>query len=137
LSGLDLEQAKLNRHAVAGLSHAARKETIDTDLFPAIERNLIQRWWRGNGLVRITAYHVELAFEVEVLPQDLADGLGSRYGFRVTGERDELRHGDPGRQAWRPFDDESNLILLGRRLLCAGGQTERGAGDRGNDGESA
>ena len=70
--------------------------------------------------VDILAGHVELTLEVEIVPENLPEGLGGGLRLGVLRQRDEIRHRILRRRARvEGVDREADLALLlrGRRLL--------------------
>src|SRR6185503_7664172 len=77
--------------------------------------------------------HVELPFEVQVLPQHLPDGLRGLEGLRIVGQGDEVRHGVLRRQPRRAENRQHNLVRLTRRRLRGILGTQRQGGAGGDD----
>ena len=130
---VDLDQPHLHAHAVADLLHRADHEAVGVQLAPAGERHVGERRGPRNGGVGVARNQQELALEVQVVPQHLADRLRDRRRLGVGRERDEIGYGEPRRRGPFAADRDADLGgLLRRRLLrrllrglCARKQRER------------
>ena len=87
-----VEQPHLDPQAVGGLLHRADDEAVGAELAPAIERHVVERARRRDRRVGVARNQVELALEVQIVPEHLADRLRSRRCLGVGRERDEVGH---------------------------------------------
>ncbi len=132
----DVDEPHLNGHAGRRPPDGADDHAVGAELLPLIERQVVDRGRRGNGLVRVAWYQVELPLEVQVLPQHLPHGLRGGDGLGVARQRNEIGHGVLRRQPRCAVDRHHDLILLPRRRLgrILSAQRERGAGGDGGGG---
>jgi hypothetical protein len=142
LTGTHVDQPELHPHGAAVPAHRADDHAVGVELFPAIERHLIERGRRRDRFIGVPADQVELALVVQIVPENLADRLRRGDRFRVVGQGDELGDGQLRRQA-RPSLDADDQFALGRRrprrrrprrrLLRGKRQRHRGAQRRCGD----
>ena len=119
---------------VGGLPDACRRARRPRPA-PSSDRAAPDRSTCGCGIVAIGVArdHVELFFELQIVPQDLADRLRGGLGLGVAGQRDERRHRDLRRQAGiAGADSHPDLALLlalrRRRRRAVAEQRDRAAG---------
>jgi hypothetical protein len=114
-----LKRPHLHAHRVrVGFLHGSEDDGIGAQLAPRVERDLFRRARDRNGRVRVARNHVELALEVQVIPQHLTERF---RGIRHVGrERYEIGHRVPRRRAGFAADDQLNLrrLLRRRRRRC-------------------
>ena len=71
-----IEEAHLHANRVGiGLLHGAEDDGVGAELAPRGKRNLFGGARGGDRGVRVPRNHIELALEVEVVPQHLAESL--------------------------------------------------------------
>src|SRR5262249_12667170 len=122
LSRANVEESYLYPYIVARALNGAECHGICAEFAPRCERNVIDRTRGRNTAVRVPANHVELLFEVQIVPQDLSDGLRGFCGIRRQGE--EVWHGVARRCARVAADHHGNLRWLLLRLKGRGGQMD-------------
>ena len=69
---------------------------VGAELAPAIERHGVDRRRHRDRRVGVARNHVELALEVEVVPQHLADRRGDRLALGIGRRGEEVGHGELG-----------------------------------------
>ena len=115
LPAADVEQPNLNLEAGSFLLRRADHQPVGAQLAPPIERHVGHRAGDRNRAVGIARDHVELALEIQVVPEHLADGLRRRLRLGVSRQRKEIGHRVMRRRAGAGRDDQLHLVLLRRR----------------------
>ena len=95
--------------------HRADDEAVGVQLAPAVERDVAERGGLGNRAVDVARDERELALEVEVVPQHLADRLRGGDRFGVGRQRDEVGNREPRRDAAFAADGGRDFGRLLRR----------------------
>ena len=122
------------------LPDAAHQDAVRSQLLPAIQRHLIDRCGLRNRPIGVARDHVELPFELEIVPQNLADHLGRGLGLGVAGQRNEGRHRNLRRQARIAARDAScsrrfaaaEMMTASRRLLGGDADGNRRSDESGS-----
>ena len=106
----DVEQPHLDTHVVAGALHRAEDHRIGAELPPRRERHLLRRPRRRHAAIGVARDHVELALEVEIVPQHLPDGFGNVRGVGCEG--DEVWNGVTRRRTRIAADHDRHFSWL-------------------------
>ena len=128
----DVVQPHLDDDAGPRLAHRADDQALGAELAPAIERHGVDRRRHRDRGVGVARHHVELALEVEVGPQHLADRGGDRLALGIGRRGEEVGHGElrlAAADAGDRADAFARLLLSGRRR---GRLLRRRAGHCGN-----
>src|SRR5262245_4093354 len=116
-----VEEPDLDFESGSSFLDRADDEAVGVQLAPAIERDVGQRCRRRNRRVDIARNQTELALEIQVVEEHLADRFRNRHRFRVLGERNEFGNGKSRRSTTftrnRRGELRGLLRLLWRRLL--------------------
>ena len=116
-------------------------QPVHAQLAPAIEGHVAHRPRRRDRRVGVARDHVELALEVQIVPEHFGDRLRDGRRVRVGRERDEVGHGDVGQAAGPALDRQLEVLRLLlrrrllRRLLLRRERERRAAGHQERDGE--
>ena len=118
-------QAQLHANAGRHLLHGADHHAVGAELAPAIVRHRVDRRRRRNALVGVARNHVELALEIQIVPQHLADDARRLGRFAIVRKRQQIGHGDACLGAGIAGRAVTPTV---RRLLAAGVAAAAAAG---------
>ncbi len=86
-AGHHLDQPDLHDEVVAVLADGADDQAVGAKLLPPVERQFGDRRRLRNAPVRVARDQIELALEVQVVPQDLSHRLCGADGLGIIAKR--------------------------------------------------